>query len=348
MFRFYVLTEQRNELKAGNIHQKLQLAWGECAPGYSTVKRWMKDFKSEKRTSFSDAERPGRPVTVSTEENVAQIQELLHENPRMSTRDIECLTGIPQSVVHGILVEKLKLRNVCSVWIPHDLTAENKALRVTAAKSIRSHLLRMGEDRYDKYAIEDETWIFFDPCHSKQENKVWLAPGDHRPQVPRQVLMTTRKTLLLLAFTPNKRFSVRALRYGDTVNAEVYISFLQHTGNKWRCLRKDPVHLNELTWQHDNARPHTAAATKEYIGQRALKQLWQPPYSPDFNLCDRFVFHHLKNEFEYTVFNSHEEVENAALHALRNIDEKHFHSEVDALIEHCQAVINCNGNYVTD
>ena len=67
----------------------------------------MKDFKSETRNSFSDAERTGRPQSVSTEENLTIIKDLITENPRNSTRNIEYLTGIPISTVHLILTEKL-------------------------------------------------------------------------------------------------------------------------------------------------------------------------------------------------------------------------------------------------
>ncbi len=84
MLQFYILTEQQNDLKIGNIYPRLQLVWHECVPGYLNMKIWMTNFKTEKKTSFSIAERPGWPVTVTTEENVAQIQELLYENPSMS------------------------------------------------------------------------------------------------------------------------------------------------------------------------------------------------------------------------------------------------------------------------
>jgi transposase len=35
---------------------------------------------------------------------------------------------------------------------------------------------------------------------------------------------------------------------------------------------------------HDNARPHTARATKERIQELQWELLEHPPYSPDFNL----------------------------------------------------------------
>lgn len=349
MLRFYVLTEQRNGLKAGEIHQKLVTAWDHHAPGLSTIHRWLSDFSSGSRSSFSDAVRAGRPLTTVTAANIALVREIIHEEPRLSTRDVECLTGIPRSAVHEIFTSHLNLRNVCSVWIPHLLSAENKSLRVGAAKGIRSRLQQLGDSRYDLYAVEDETWVFFDPSSHKQANRVWIGPGDDRPQVVRQQGMTTRKTLLLLAFTPNKRFSVKAMPHGETVTADVYTEFLRNTGDKWRRLHRNPVHLSDLLWQHDNARPHTAVTTKDFCQRRGLDLLWQAPYSPDLNLCDRFLFHLLKTELyaRRQTFNSHLEIEEAALSVLRDIDESLFQNEVDALLDHCEAIIHCGGDYVT-
>lgn len=39
---------------------------------------------SECRESTEDDQRPGRPVSVSTPETVAKINEIVHENRRMS------------------------------------------------------------------------------------------------------------------------------------------------------------------------------------------------------------------------------------------------------------------------
>ncbi|QQP32449.1 Uncharacterized protein FKW44_024150 [Caligus rogercresseyi] len=45
----------------------------------------------------------------------------------------------------------------------------------------------------------------------------------------------------------------------------------------------------------DNACPHTATDTREFLTQRDVEPVKQAPYLPDLNLCDRFLFRKLKH-----------------------------------------------------
>ena len=40
--------------------------------------------------------------------------------------------------------------------------------------------------------------------------------------------------------------------------------------------------------QMDNARPHTAVITPQYLAAMGPRLVYQSPYSPDLNLCDDF------------------------------------------------------------
>jgi len=42
---------------AQDIHNALVTVWGGSECGYSTVARWVADFRSERRTSFEDHEK---------------------------------------------------------------------------------------------------------------------------------------------------------------------------------------------------------------------------------------------------------------------------------------------------
>ena len=126
----------------------------------------------------------------------------------------------------------------------------------------------------------------------------------------------------------------------------MYIEFVRLVGNRWRVLRSNSTRLSELKWMHDNARPHTAAATVEFFERRHVDLLKQSPYSPDFNLCDRWIFKALKQHFKDFVFSSPEEVEEEALRWFRGIPKDRFEKELTRLYEHCKRVIDSNGDYV--
>ncbi|GBM09283.1 hypothetical protein AVEN_129823-1, partial [Araneus ventricosus] len=62
---------------------------------------------------------------------------------------------------------------------------------------------------------------------------------------------------------------------------------------------------------HDNARPHTAAATQELLDQFGWEIFGHPPYSPDLAPSDFHLFLKLKEFLGGKRFGSDEELENA-------------------------------------
>ena len=82
------------------------------------------------------------------------------------------------------------------------------------------------------------------------------------------------------------------MRDGGSVNAERYLSFLSNAFD----------HYSERYWQlkhyfllmHDNARPHVAQVVNNWLASEYIERIKQPPYSPDANLMDRFIFRNFK------------------------------------------------------
>lgn len=65
------------------------------------------------------------------------------------------------------------------------------------------------------------------------------------------------------------------------------------------------------------------------------------------NLCDRFFFKWMKADLWNQDFKDHMEVQEAALQWARQLSEDALQQEVQKLIDHCQAVINSGGEYIT-
>jgi len=289
--KFYVLTEKRRNKSATEIFKALHEIWGDSMPSKATIYRWYDEPEKNKN------ETRGRPSIVMTDSNIEIVKCLIEENQKMSVRQLSSETGINKDSIHIMLKEKLDMRKICSVWVPHKLTDNHKNLRLNAAKGIRSKLIDLAESVYLNYVIEDETWVTFKPITSMSESKVWLKKGEKVPRIVKPE-MTAKKTMLMVAFTANKKFSIEGTEKGETINAERYIKFIKNTGDKWRTLRSDRKKLSDLIWQHDNARSHSAADTREFCNRRGMELLWQPPYSPDLNICDRWLFKTLKKELK--------------------------------------------------
>ena len=153
--------------------------------------------------------------------------------------------------------------------------------------------------------------------------------------------------LILVAFTRDKKFNIAVTQKNETVDADRFVNFVHSTGERWGRLTRDPVKLTDLWWQHDNARHHSSRTTKEFFDRRGVTMIWQPPYSPDMNLADRFLFKLLKKELRKDTFSTAEEVQEASLRILRAIPEETFAAQLAELREHCQHVIDKDGHYVT-
>ena len=130
--RFYALTRKKLGDNPIDVYRQLSEAWHDDAPSHSTVKRWFTEFNNG-RTSLEDTERCGPPMSTRTEETVDQVSDLIQANCRLSTREIAETIGSDHMTVFHILTEELGKRCVCSVWVPHDLTEQQKANRVLSA-----------------------------------------------------------------------------------------------------------------------------------------------------------------------------------------------------------------------
>ena len=97
----------------------------------------------------------------------------------------------------------------------------------------------------------------------------------------------------------------------------------------------------------DNARPHTAVITPQYLAAMGLRLVYQSPYSPELNLCDRFLFTRLKEVVRLFQYDSKDEVVKAAQHCLRSLPEDYLIHEYHKFLGHCKALIRSRGDYVT-
>jgi len=345
-YRAYIFIEFSRGLSARQIVRQLNDASIPNSPSERTILRWHNAFRAGRR-SLDDDPRDGRPLSMRTNENIQNIGELIQQNPKLSLRQLSEETGLSKDTVRTILVEDLSKRKVCSVWVPHTLSAQNKSERVACANSIIKLIDDNSIDDLMKFWVtEDETWQHFSPLPVKQENMAWLRKDEKRCRVV-QPKLTNKKAMIILAFTGDQKFSVETRKPGDTVTSEDYVQFIKTTGDKWRRLHSSPTKLSSVWWQHDNARPHIASNTNRFFVKRNISLIKQSPYSPDLNQCDAWLFSELKKEMRSKEFKDCKEVEIHALHFLRSLPRNRFVKEISNMYKHCKAVVDNLGDYVT-
>lgn len=77
------------------------------------------------------------------------------------------------------------------------------------------------------------------------------------------------------------------------MNAAYYCQLLEHVKTSYRTKRRGQP-IRSVLLLHDNARPHTAAITRDKLEEIFWTPLEHPSYSPDLSLCDYHLFRPLK------------------------------------------------------
>ena len=166
------------------IHVDLQKVYGNGALKYSTVCKWVRHF-NDGWESIDNDPRVGRSVSVLTEKNVAIVKMLIEEDARYTVQEIEELSGIHSSSVLKILHERLGLRKICTRWMPHLLTDEQKQSRVRLASQVTEKYDKCDPRHLEEIVSGDETWIYHFQPDSKAKNKVWVSSEGDRPVIVR-------------------------------------------------------------------------------------------------------------------------------------------------------------------
>lgn len=340
MQRFYVITRVRcSEEPATVIHKSLQDSWNDNAPSLRTVQHWIKQYREGDMKTFSDANRSGRPRTSTDNENQSIVKEAIEIDPFMSQRRIADYIQSNKSSVLRMLNE-MGYRRLCGLWVPHLLTEEHKKQRIACAKDLKSNLESLN---LDYFVVQDETWVYFSNPSKKY---AYVPPGGDRPQITKFSPMTTQKTMLSIAFSPNGRFHLACLPYGKAIDSEELLKFFKRARELWGKRRKNPLVFGDMHLQFDNAPAHRSKVVKEYFSTAGATLINQSPYSPDYNLCDRFLFRAMKRHFKNLVFENCDDVLNAAITFMKDLSEEMILHEIDKLKLHCLNVIANHGDYV--
>ncbi|GBP28354.1 Histone-lysine N-methyltransferase SETMAR [Eumeta japonica] len=145
------------------------------------VKKWARLFQ-QGRESCEDDPRPGRPVTVVTEENVRKIEKLVLADQRIKLWQIAEELQISKERVGEIIHEHMNMRKISARWVPKMLTPFDKQRRLQTSKDFLELVGDNIDEICDRIVTVDETWVRqYDP-ESKQESMQWTKKGERPPK----------------------------------------------------------------------------------------------------------------------------------------------------------------------
>jgi hypothetical protein len=121
---------------------------------------------------------------------------------------------------------------------------------------------------------------------------MWMALGEIVPDRERQIVQSP-KLILTIVWNPSGFHAVKALAKGGKFSAQYSTNNILMAISDWRRLagERSP---NKL-WVHvDNARPHNAKVSTDFIALNRMKQAAHPPYSPNPARSNFFLFVYVK------------------------------------------------------
>ena len=170
----------KSGLKERQCLRRLQAAFGDLCPSQATVFCWFAEFKRG-RSSFADEDHLGWPATATSPDLVAIVEQMLREDPCCIYSQIQSALNIGSAAVKTILSEKLNVRKLCSCWIPHRLTMEQKGARVSWCKKMLEEFDGGHLKNIYNIITGDENWIYqYDP-KTKRQSSVSIFPGQNTP-----------------------------------------------------------------------------------------------------------------------------------------------------------------------
>ena len=236
-------------------------------------------------------------------------------------------------MVCRIITVHLELRNALSVQVAQNLSEDDKRRKVECCQGLLSMFnIKAMSFTASHYVVEDESWFVWD---QKKHRNAWIEKKQTKPTVARAKI-TKRKPMLLVAITCKpKRYSLTLLPPGHTVNSDVAIQLLKDTKRRFNQVRRNPIALKDMVLLWDNACLLICSRTTTFLKQAKIQQLKQSPYSPDLNICDRFLFRKLKSGMKGVTLGSPEDVMSVGRQQLDWTLERELVRELEKLRDHC-------------
>lgn len=341
-FIIKMATEQRavihflylQRFKNKEIHERLVEAYHQEALELRTVQRWTKAFR-EGKENLDDEPRSGRPPISGL---CKLIEELLNRNEFLSQKKMALELHVDAKTVHKCLIEEMDYCKVNFKWIPHMLNIDQKQKRCTIANELLSHLEMLGPKAWRNVITGDETWIYLDNPRSS----MWQKSGIPRPKKPKHMI-GNKKIMVTVFWTRAGMESITYLPPGESFNCDYFKTQIMGDLENQLFQRRPKKGLSGIRLHIDNARPHLI---NDFLDEKNVTRLPQPPYSPDIAPSDFFLFGYLKMMLEGQTFTDPEACFQEVIKILNGISEETLNRVFDEWLERLKMVMRREGDYL--
>lgn len=325
------------------VHDDMVETLGAEAPSYSTVKKWAAEFKRG-RESLEDDPRSGRPATVTTEESIDKIHDMILADRRITERQIAFELTISQERVHNIIHDELGMNKVSARWVPRLLTPDHKRTRLLTSRDNLALFEQNPDDFLQRFVTMDETWVHHYQPESKEQSKQWKRPGSPTPRKAK-VIKSAGKVMASVFWDAKGVLLLDFLESGKTITGVYYAQLLHRLRENIKAKRPGML-TKGVIFHQDNAPAHTSAVAMSAIQSCGFEILPHPPYSPDLAPSDFHLFPKMKLELSGRRFTSNDDVIEAVEEYLQSKNSTFYEQGIRALQHRWTKCVGCRGDYV--
>ncbi|CAI5658033.1 unnamed protein product [Oreochromis niloticus] len=307
----------------------LQEVYGSKAMSRSRCKDWYLRFKNG-RTSVDDETRSGRPSTSTTPKHIREIDRLVHQDLRISVREISAILNVSFGTVQAILTSTLNLHQVANKFVPRLLTPELKQNRLQTCKDLCQQT-RDDPTFMSRIITGDESWVY------------GCKPGKARKVNPTRSKI---KVKLIVFFDIHGVVHREFVPDGQAVDAPFYLNVMTRLRKNIEAKRPELWQKGDWLLHHDDTPAHNALKECHYFCYTDTNLILHPQHSPDLAPCDFFLFPKINAKLRGHFFDTVEEFQHASLIVLDSLGEEDFHRAFTAWQQRwvwCAAV---QGNYL--
>ena len=116
----------------GEIYEDLKKIAGAQVYSYRQVQRIYAEFLDIQEGACRQVCIRGPEPTVVTQENMERLRSIMAENREATMEELAAMMGVGYGSVFR-LIHALGANKVASVWVPHELTEDQRALRANIA-----------------------------------------------------------------------------------------------------------------------------------------------------------------------------------------------------------------------
>ena len=341
--RFYIFTAWKQGTRALQILRDLKSVYGAKCTTHKTILKWIGKFKRG-QTELKDKVRCGRPNVTVNERNIARVEKAIRDSPNITIRALATMLGLSTKGIHTIIHNHLGLRKVCAKWVPHKLSAEQKAKRVRICTELLAEYGENGAKRVTDIITGDESWFYYYGIPNKLKNMQWIADGESRPTILRPSFRS-RKRMVTPFFMHSGPIFVDMLPTKQTFTSKHYVEKVLPKVVEQLRKRYGARGISRIVLLHDNASPHTSKLTRDYLESQKIKVLAHPPYSPDLAPCDFWLFPLVKNKLAGRKFARPENLARAIGAVLKSIPQKDYRKCFSDWIERLNRCVSAGGEY---